>query len=88
MNHVTSIDVHKYVLAMSVSESMQTCHTYNVASRKIETYPRMKPTMHMTAIDRPYVNRLVSQAVGSGKVSINHSWKTGLNLIESEVIST
>lgn len=40
----------------------------------------MKPTIDMTAAVRPYASRLASQAVGSGKVSINQSWNTGGNL--------
>ena len=31
----------------------------------------------MTAAVRPYDNLLASHADGSGKVSTNHSWKTG-----------
>jgi hypothetical protein len=45
-----------------------------------QTNPRMNPTMDITAAVRPYDNRLASQAVGSGKVSINQSWNTGGNL--------
>jgi hypothetical protein len=33
----------------------------------------MNPTIDMTAAVLPYVNRLVSQALGSGNVSMNHS---------------
>lgn len=44
------------------------------------TNPRMNPTIDITAAVRPYANRLVSHAVGSGKVSINQSWNTGGNL--------
>lgn len=40
---------------------------------RMGTYPRMNPTIDITAAVRPYVNRLESHADGSGKVSTNHS---------------
>ena len=41
------------------------------------TYPRMKPTIDITAAVLPYACLQASQVVGSGKVSKNHSWKIG-----------
>ena len=46
----------------------------------VYTYPKMNPTMDITAAERLYVNLLVSHALGSGNVSMNHSWKRGENL--------
>lgn len=40
---------------------------------KQPAYPRMKPTMDMTAAVRLYASLLASHAVGSGNVSMNHS---------------
>lgn len=40
----------------------------------------------MTAAVRPYDKRLANQAVGSGKVSMNQSWKTGGNLQRIELL--
>jgi hypothetical protein len=37
--------------------------------------------MDITAAVLPYERRLASQVEGSGKVSRNHSWNTGGNLI-------
>lgn len=58
------------------------------SSENAGIYPRMNPTIDITAAVRPYVNRLASHAVGSGNVSMNHSWKTGLNLLPLYIIHT
>lgn len=44
------------------------------------SHPKMKPIMDMTAALLVYTRRLASQVDGSGKVSRNHSWNTGVNL--------
>jgi hypothetical protein len=48
----------------------------------------MNPTIDMTAAVRPYAKRLASHAVGSGKVSMNQSWKTGGNLYKIQFMQT
>jgi len=81
MNDVTRVHIHENVLAVSISKPLGLMSGLHLADGfKRNTNPRMKPTIDITAAVRPYVSRLASQAVGSGKVSMNHSWNTGLNL--------
>lgn len=71
------------MFSQCLSPSLQTAFI-GIGTRKVipnDPYPKMKPTIDMTAAVRPYVRRLASQAVGSGNVSMNHSCKTGLKLL-------
>jgi hypothetical protein len=53
--------------------------------REVDSYPKMKPIMDMTAALLVYTRRPASHVDGSGKVSKNHSWNTGGNLESLEI---
>lgn len=80
MNHIPSITIQEDIFAMTVTEAMVTVKHQPFSDIRESPYPRIKPTIDMTAAVRPYVIRLANHAVGSGKVSKNHSWNTGGNL--------
>ena len=60
---------------MSVAQSASFFFVGNDDRRWMDgwAYPRMNPTIDITAAVRPYIKRLESHADGSGKVSTNHS---------------
>jgi hypothetical protein len=71
MDNIPSVGVQKNIFTMSITEPCVCSATKH--QRKNMPYPRINPTIDMTAAVRPYVNLLANHAVGSGKVSINHS---------------
>jgi hypothetical protein len=72
MDNIPSIGVQKNIFTMSITEPCA-CSANTTSKKMNMPYPRINPTIDMTAAVRPYVNLLASHAVGSGKVSINHS---------------
>ena len=73
--------VSKRIFSPCRSPSLVHVQQNNTTKKTLEClYPRINPTIDITAAVRPYVNLLANHAVGSGKVSINHSWKTGIKL--------
>ena len=70
MNNIPSIGVQKNIFTMSITEP---CACSAIQHQRNMPYPRINPTIDITAAVRPYVNLLANHAVGSGKVSINHS---------------
>lgn len=79
---ISPVLVSKRIFSPCRSPSLQGACSANIKENYlIMPYPRINPTIDMTAAVRPYVNLLANHAVGSGKVSINHSWKTGIKLV-------
>ena len=75
MDNIPSIGVQENIFTMSITEPSRCMFSkYNITKKTLRClYPRINPTIDITAAVRPYVNLLANHAVGSGKVSINHS---------------
>lgn len=73
VDNISSIGVQENIFTMSITEPCAVQQN-NTTKKTLEClYPRINPTIDITAAVRPYVNLLANHAVGSGKVSINHS---------------
>lgn len=75
MDDVSCVGVEQNVFAMPVAQPVY--QSAIVLASPHVTYPKMNPTIDITAAVRPYDSLLASQADGSGNVSINQSWNTG-----------
>jgi hypothetical protein len=75
VHDVARVGVEQDVFAVSVTQSASFfwLATTIDAGGMGRAYPRMNPTIDITAAVRPYIKRLESHADGSGKVSTNHS---------------
>jgi hypothetical protein len=72
MHNIARVDVKQDILQVAITQPKTTDEHKLRNEVHDNAYPRMNPTIDMTAIVRLYASRLLSHAVGSGNWSRNH----------------
>jgi hypothetical protein len=70
---IACVRVEQNILTVPISKPFGTFLSITPSVKTQKTYPKIKPTMDITAAVLLYAIRLASHADGSGNVSMNHS---------------